>query len=91
LPRRIAVVGSAPPGESADSRIGVAPTAIGVLPSSVFPKNLDLACASPNEVMSFSAELFATFLCGPWFTTGGESGGLASSGTVCAMLGKLSC
>lgn len=92
LPRRIAVIGSAPPGERADSTMGVAPPAIGVLPSSPVPeKNLALACELSNDVMSFSAEFFAMLRCGPWFTTGGDSGGLASSGTVCAMFGKLSC
>ncbi|SPQ27306.1 9be38c79-75a2-456a-8916-2454f90c23db [Thermothielavioides terrestris] len=50
---------------------------MGILPSSAFPeKNLSLGCASPNEVMSFSAKFFATLLCDPWFTAGGESGGL---------------
>jgi hypothetical protein len=53
--------------------------------------SLDLACESPKDVMSFKAAFFATLLCGPWFMTGGERGGLINSGTVCVMLGKLSC
>jgi hypothetical protein len=72
--------------------MGVAPAAIGVLPSSPCPeKNLALACGSLNEVISFSAEFFATLRCGPWFVVGGDSGGLINSGTVCEMVEKLSC
>lgn len=79
-------------GESADSKIGVAAAAIGVLPSSPCPeKNLALACESPKDVISFRAAFFATLRCGPWFVVGGESGGLRSSGTVCVILVKLSC
>lgn len=91
FPRKMAVAGSAPLGESADSKMGVPAAAIGVLPSSLPDKNLDLACTSLNDVMSFKAEFLATLRCGPWFMTGGDSGGLISSGTVCVMLGKFSC
>ena len=93
LPRRIAVAGSSALAKTADSTIGVATAAMGVLPSSPSPlRNLALACASPpKEVMSFSAEFFAKFRCGPWLNTGGDNGGLSNSGTVCVILGKLSC
>lgn len=54
--RRKAVLGSRPPGEIADSAMGVTPAAIGVLPSSPAAKNFDFCFLSSNEVMSFRAD-----------------------------------
>lgn len=57
-----AVVTSKPPGETAESAMGVGPAAIGVWPPSTWEKNFDLPPWSPNEVMSFSAEVLAILL-----------------------------
>lgn len=89
--RRTAVAGSSnSPGETADSAIGVTPAAMGVLPPSLAPNNLAFASESPNEVISFSDENFSMLRRGPWFTDGGDKGGLRSSGTSAVMLANWS-
>jgi len=61
---------------------------MGVFPSSLPEKNLDLECES-KVVMSFRADALATLRCGPRFVDGGDIGGLRSSGTVWVMLGNV--
>lgn len=86
---RKAVVGSYPPGEIADSAMGVTPAAMGVCPPSPAAKNFDLELWSPNDVMSFRAEVLAMLRCGPRFIPGGESGGLKISGMLALRLWKV--
>lgn len=76
--RMTAVAGSAS-RSTADSRIGVAPAAMGVWPSSACEKNLAFPAWLSNEVMSFRAEFLPMWRCGPRLSAGGESGGLRTS------------
>ena len=75
-----AVCAVSPPGEIADSSIGVGPGPIGVLSLSI-PKNFDFCCLSPNAVISFNADVFAILRCGPLWL-GGDKGGLSNSGIL---------
>lgn len=89
--RRKAVLGSFPPGETADSAIGVTPAAMGVRPPSPAAKNLAFFPWSPNEVMSFRADDLARLRCGPRLTPGGDKGGLKISGMLSFRLWKVTC
>lgn len=89
--RMKAVLGSFPPGEIADSAIGVTPPAMGVRPPSPAAKNFAFLPWSPNEVISFRAEDFARLRCGPRFNPGGDKGGLRISGMVWFRLWKVTC
>ncbi len=65
----------------AESAIGVTPAAIGVRPPSLPAKNFDFLPCSLNEVISLSAEDFATLRWGPRIP-GGDKGGLRISGIL---------
>ena len=88
--RITAVVGSIS-RSTADSIIGVGPAAIGVWPSSACEKNLEFpGWLLSNEVMSFRAEFFPIWRCGPRLSPGGESGGLRTSPMLGLALWKVS-